>query len=162
MATGLLCFWHWKGGADAVSPLAAGGDGRANAGFGAAACGGRGQGRVFTMLAVVVYVFGIDFGGERGSDWLVWLASFTILASSFVAISKDDLKARLAYSTISQLSYIVLGAAIATSIAAQGAAIHIVMHAAGKITLFFCAGAIYVGAHLTKISELDGQDARCR
>jgi multicomponent Na+:H+ antiporter subunit D len=74
-----------------------------------------------------------------------------------VAISKDDLKARLAYSTISQLSYIVLGAAIATSIAAQGAALHIVMHAAGKITLFFCAGAIYVRAHLTKISELDGQ-----
>ena len=113
---------------------------------------------VFTMLTVVVYVFGIDFLADNaGSDWLVWLASFTILASSFVAISKDDLKARLAYSTISQLSYIVLGAAIATSIAAQGAALHIVMHAAGKITLFFCAGAIYVRAHLTKISELDGQ-----
>ena len=74
-----------------------------------------------------------------------------------MAVTKDDLKARLAYSTISQLSYIVLGAAIATSIAAQGAALHIVMHAAGKITLFFCAGAIYVRAHLTKISELDGQ-----
>ncbi|MEK9611945.1 MAG: proton-conducting transporter membrane subunit [Alphaproteobacteria bacterium] len=113
---------------------------------------------VFTMLTVVVYVFGIDFLADSGgSDWLVWLASFTILASSFVAVTKDDLKARLAYSTISQLSYIVLGAAIATSIAAQGAALHIVMHAAGKITLFFCAGAIYVRAHLTKISELDGQ-----
>jgi len=74
-----------------------------------------------------------------------------------VAITKDDIKARLAYSTISQLSYIVLGAAIASSIAVQGAALHIVMHAAGKITLFFCAGAIYVQAHLTKISELDGQ-----
>jgi multicomponent Na+:H+ antiporter subunit D len=113
---------------------------------------------VFTMLTVVVYVFGIDFlAGAGASDWLVWLTSFTILASSFVALTKDDLKARLAYSTISQLSYIVLGAAIATSIAAQGAALHIVMHAAGKITLFFCAGAIYVQAHLTKISELDGQ-----
>ena len=74
-----------------------------------------------------------------------------------VAISKDDIKARLAYSTISQLSYIVLGAAIATSVAVQGAALHIVMHAAGKITLFFCAGAIYVQTHLTKISDLDGQ-----
>jgi multicomponent Na+:H+ antiporter subunit D len=113
---------------------------------------------VFTMLTVVVYIFGIDFLADSGgSDWLVWLASFTILASSFVAVTKDDLKARLAYSTISQLSYIVLGAAIATSIATQGAALHIVMHAAGKITLFFCAGAIYVRAHLTKISELDGQ-----
>jgi len=113
---------------------------------------------VFTMLTVAVYVFGIDFlVATKASDWLVWLASFTILASSFVAISKDDLKARLAYSTISQLSYIVLGAAIATSLVVQGAALHIVMHAAGKITLFFCAGAIYVRAHLTKISELDGQ-----
>ena len=112
---------------------------------------------VFTMLSVCVYIFGIDFLAETGaSQWLVWLASFTILAASFVAITKDDLKARLAYSTISQLSYIVLGAAIASQIAAQGAALHIVMHAAGKITLFFCAGAIYVRAHLTKISELDG------
>jgi multicomponent Na+:H+ antiporter subunit D len=113
---------------------------------------------VFTILTVVVYVFGIDFLAETGAaDWLVWLSAFTILASSMVAITKDDIKARLAYSTISQLSYIVLGAAIASSIAVQGATLHIVMHAAGKITLFFCAGAIYVQAHLTKISELDGQ-----
>ena len=113
---------------------------------------------VFTILTVVVYVFGIDFLAETGAaDWLVWLAAFTILASSMVAITKDDIKARLAYSTISQLSYIILGAAIASSLAVQGAALHIVMHAAGKITLFFCAGAIYVQAHLTKISELDGQ-----
>ena len=113
---------------------------------------------VFTILTVVVYVFGIDFLSASGATtWLVWLASFTILSSSFVAITKDDIKARLAYSTISQLSYIVLGAAIASSVAVQGAALHIVMHAAGKITLFFCAGAIYVQAHLTKISELDGQ-----
>ena len=113
---------------------------------------------VFTILTTVVYVFGIDFLSESGATtWLVWLASFTILSSSFVAITKDDIKARLAYSTISQLSYIVLGAAIASSVAVQGAALHIVMHAAGKITLFFCAGAIYVQAHLTKISELDGQ-----
>ena len=113
---------------------------------------------VFTILTVVVYIIGIDFLATSGAgEWLVWLSAFTILASSIVAISKDDIKARLAYSTISQLSYIVLGAAIASSIAIQGAALHIVMHAAGKITLFFCAGAIYVQAHLTKISELDGQ-----
>ena len=113
---------------------------------------------VFTLLMVAVYVFGLDFLAETGASvWLVWLTCFTILASSFVAITKDDLKARLAYSTISQLSYIVLGAAIATQMAATGAALHIVMHAAGKITLFFVAGAIYVQAHITKISELDGQ-----
>ena len=113
---------------------------------------------VFTILTVVVYVFGIDFLAKTGaSQWLIWLTAFTILASSVVAISKDDIKARLAYSTISQLSYIVLGAALASQMAVQGAALHIVMHAAGKITLFFCAGAIYVQAHLTKISDLDGQ-----
>ncbi len=113
---------------------------------------------VFTILTVVVYVFGIDFLAKTGaSQWLIWLTAFTILSSSVVAISKDDIKARLAYSTISQLSYIVLGAALASSMAVQGAAMHIVMHAAGKITLFFCAGAIYVQAHLTKVSDLDGQ-----
>ena len=113
---------------------------------------------VFTILTVVVYVFGIDFLAKTGaSQWLIWLTAFTILASSVVAISKDDIKARLAYSTISQLSYVVLGAALASQMAIQGAALHIVMHAAGKITLFFCAGAIYVQAHLTKVSDLDGQ-----
>ncbi len=113
---------------------------------------------VFTILTVVIYVFGIDFLAKTGgSQWLIWLTAFTILTSSVVAISKDDIKARLAYSTISQLSYIVLGAALASSMAVQGAALHIVMHAAGKITLFFCAGAIYVQAHLTKVSDLDGQ-----
>jgi multicomponent Na+:H+ antiporter subunit D len=113
---------------------------------------------VFTLLMIVVYIFGIDFLTDTGAaTWLVWLTCFTILASSCVAITKDDLKARLAYSTISQLSYVVLGAAIATQMATTGAALHIVMHAAGKITLFFVAGAIYVQAHITKISELDGQ-----
>ena len=113
---------------------------------------------VFTLLMVAVYIFGIDYLADTGASvWLVWATCFTILASSCVAITKDDLKARLAYSTISQLSYVVLGAALATKIAAEGAALHIVMHAVGKITLFFVAGAIYVQAHITKISQLDGQ-----
>lgn len=112
---------------------------------------------VFTVLKVAVYVFGIDFLRETGSsDWLVWVASFSILAASIVAMSKTNLKARLAYSTISQLGYIVLGAALATSLAASGAALHIAAHAAGKITLFFCAGAIYVAHHLTDIKEMNG------
>lgn len=116
---------------------------------------------VFTMLMVVVYIFGIDFlSATKASLWLVWLAAFTILASSVVAISKDDLKARLAYSTISQLSYIVLAAALATSMAVEAGLLHIVMHATAKITLFFCAGAIYVGAHLNKVSQLDGLGPR--
>ena len=112
---------------------------------------------VFSMLVVITYVFGIDFLTEtNASVWLIWASSITLLLSSCIAISKDDLKARLAYSTISQLSYIVLGGAIATNIAVQGAAMHIVMHAVGKITLFFAAGAIYVATHLSKISDLNG------
>ena len=112
---------------------------------------------VFTILMVVVYIFGIEFISQtEASHWLAWLAAFTILASSVVAITKDDLKARLAYSTVSQLSYIVLGAALASAAAIEGAALHIVMHASAKITLFFCAGAIYVNAHIKNISELDG------
>ena len=112
---------------------------------------------VFTMLLILTNVFGIDFLSKTGaSNWLVWLASFTLLTTSIIAIYKDDIKARLAYSTISQLSYITLGGALASSIATQGATLHIITHAAGKITLFFVAGAIYVGAKMSKISELNG------
>jgi multicomponent Na+:H+ antiporter subunit D len=112
---------------------------------------------VFTILKVIVYIFGIDFlSGTGANEWLMAVAGFTILFSSTVALFKDNLKARLAYSTISQLSYIVLGAAFATQTAVIGAGMHIVMHAMGKITLFFCAGAIYVGAHKKYISQMDG------
>ena len=112
---------------------------------------------VFSFLMVVVYIIGPDYLLQsKASNWLVWLSSFTILTASIIAISKDDLKARLAYSTISQLSYIILGAALATTFALKGASFHIITHALGKITLFFCAGAIYVTAHVKKISELGG------
>ena len=107
------------------------------------------------MLLVLTNVFGIEFLSKTGASlWLIGLASFTLLTTSIIAIYKDDIKARLAYSTISQLSYITLGGALASSIATQGAALHIVTHAAGKITLFFVAGAIYVGAKLSKISQI--------
>ena len=116
---------------------------------------------VFTILKVVVYVFGIDLlAVTDASRWLTWVAAFTIIAASCVALGKDNLKARLAYSTISQLSYIVLGAALATTAGVMGGGMHIVMHAVGKITLFFCAGAIMVGAHKTEISEMDGLGRR--
>ncbi|HSN54598.1 MAG TPA: proton-conducting transporter membrane subunit [Candidatus Sulfomarinibacteraceae bacterium] len=116
---------------------------------------------VFTVLKVVVYIFGIDLlAATDASRWLTWVAAFTIIAASTVALTKDNLKARLAYSTVSQLSYIVLGAALATSAGVLGGGVHIVMHAFGKITLFFCAGAILVGAHKTEVSELDGLGRR--
>jgi multicomponent Na+:H+ antiporter subunit D len=116
---------------------------------------------VFTVMKVLVYVFGPDLLLSSGaSRWLTWVAAFTIIAASCVAILKDNLKARLAYSTVSQLGYIVLGAALATSAGVLGGSMHIAMHAFGKITLFFCAGAIMVGAHKTEVSELDGLGRR--
>ena len=112
---------------------------------------------VFTVLKVIVYIFGIDFLSATGaSTWLIWVASFTLLVSSLIALSKDNLKARLAYSTVSQLSYIVLAAALATKLSILGAGLHIATHALGKITLFMCAGAIYVASRKTEISDMDG------
>jgi multicomponent Na+:H+ antiporter subunit D len=112
---------------------------------------------VFTVMKVVVYIFGIDFLSTTGaSEWLIWVAATTLLLASVVALTKDNLKARLAYSTVSQLAYVVLGAALATSMGVIGGSMQIVMHAMGKITLFFCAGAIYTATHKTEISQLDG------
>ena len=109
------------------------------------------------MLKVIVYVFGIDFLQETGASlWLMYVAGGTIILASLVALTKDNLKARLAYSTVSQLSYIVLGAGLATAYGIIGGAMHMVTHAVGKITLFFCAGAIYTAAHKTLVSELAG------
>ena len=112
---------------------------------------------VFTVMKVIVYVFGIDFLTETGTSiWLMYVAGATIMIASLVAMTKDNLKARLAYSTISQLSYIVLGAALANSWGVIGGSMHIAMHAFGKITLFFCAGAILVTTHKTEISDMVG------
>ncbi len=112
---------------------------------------------VFSVVKVSVYIFGLDTLQSTGaSTWLAYVAAATILLASLVAMTKDNLKARLAYSTISQLSYIVLGAMLASNIGALGSTLHIVMHAFGKITLFFCAGAIIVFAHKTEISEMHG------
>ncbi len=112
---------------------------------------------VFTVLKVTIYIFGTEFLAETGvTDWLIWFAGATILLSSLVAMTKDNLKARLAYSTVSQLSYIVLGAMLLNTAGLVGGTLHIVMHAFAKITLFFGAGAILVAAHKTKVSELDG------
>lgn len=112
---------------------------------------------VFTVLKVTIYIFGTDFITNSGAnDWLTWFAGGTILLASLIAMAQDNLKLRLAYSTISQLSYIVLGALLATRTSVLGSALHISMHAFAKITLFFAAGAILVAANKSKVSELDG------
>lgn len=112
---------------------------------------------VFTVVKVVVYIFGIETLQQIGTTgWLVGAASFTIIVASLVALRQDNLKRRLAFSTVSQLSYIVLATAILAPISIVGAIVHIAGHAVAKITLFFAAGSIYTAAHKTEISQLDG------
>jgi len=112
---------------------------------------------VFTVVKVVVYVFGVnEIAGLASVQWLPLVAGFTIIAASIVALRSDNLKRRLAYSTVSQLSYVILAVALLTPLSVIGAALHIAAHALGKITLFFAAGAIYTAAHKTEVSELDG------
>ena len=112
---------------------------------------------VFAIVKIVVYIFGFDTLVATGaSEWLVYVASASLLLASFIALSRDNLKARLAYSTVSQLSYVVLGAALANTMGIVGGGLQIAMHAAGKITLFFCAGAIYTAHHHTEVSQLTG------
>ena len=112
---------------------------------------------VFIVVKVIVYVFGIDFlNGLPNTGWLLYISGATILIASVIALRADNLKRRLAYSTVSQLSYVIMAAAILAPISAVGAAMHIAAHAFGKITLFFAAGSIYTAAHKTEVSQLDG------
>ena len=112
---------------------------------------------VFSILMVICYIFGPEFMNSSGSGkFLIWASTITLFLSSVIAIRKNDIKARLAYSTVSQLSYIILGGAIATNYSLIASVSNIMMHGVGKITLFFCAGAIYVSTKITKITDLNG------
>lgn len=112
---------------------------------------------VFAITKIIVYVFGVEFlFASPSSAWLLYLAAFTIIVASLVALRQTNIKRLLAYSTIAQLSYVVMAAAILKPLAEVGAAIHIVAHAFGKITLFFAAGAIYVASRKTEIYQLRG------
>lgn len=112
---------------------------------------------VFTITKVIVYIFGSEYVfSQPGTNWLIPLTCFTIVAASLVALKQNNLKRMLAYSTIAQLSYVILGAALLTPLGQVGTGLHMLAHAFGKITLFFAAGAIYVAAHKTEISQLNG------
>jgi multicomponent Na+:H+ antiporter subunit D len=112
---------------------------------------------VFTVTKIIVYIFGVDFlFANPSSGWLVYAAAFTIIAASLVALRQQNLKRLLAYSTVAQLSYVVMAAAVLKPLAEIGAAIHMVAHAFGKITLFFAAGAIYTAAKKTELHQLRG------
>ncbi len=111
----------------------------------------------FGYIRVIHYVFGVNLLRDLGADVvLATLAGATILLASLRALGETNLKRRLAYSTVSQLSYIVLGAAIGSPAAVAGAMLHIVAHGLMKITLFFCAGAIAIKTHTLDITEMAG------
>jgi multicomponent Na+:H+ antiporter subunit D len=112
---------------------------------------------VFTAVRVILYVFGVDLMQESGI-WLymAYFVSITIILASVYALMQDNLKKRLAYSTVSQLSYIVLGAVLITPHGITGGMLHIPYHAFMKITLFMCAGALIVTAKKENISDMNG------
>lgn len=112
---------------------------------------------VFSTVRVMLYVFGVDRMDRLNLGLpTAYFVSITILAASVIALSKDNLKLRLAYSTVSQLSYVILGVALLKPQGIEGGLVHIANHAFAKITLFFCAGAIYVATHKKNISEMGG------
>jgi len=112
---------------------------------------------VFCIIRVFTGVFGLEFLKTMDIAIVVaWIAAFTIIMSSLIALTQDNLKRRLAFSTIGQLAYIILGVALLNDHAVQGSMLHIAMHAAGKITLFMCAGAIFVATGKKYVSEMVG------
>ena len=112
---------------------------------------------VFGCLRIILYVFGPEVLRDLNL-WLIvaYFASFTVIVSGMYALAQDNLKRRLAFSTINNLAIIVMGAALLTPSAITGSIFHIGSHGFMKITLFFVAGAIYVKTHKENISELDG------
>jgi multicomponent Na+:H+ antiporter subunit D len=112
---------------------------------------------VFGVIRIVGFVFGPETMQAFGLNLILAIfAGATIVLASLIALRQENLKALLAYSTVGHLSYIVLGMALVSPDGFLGGILHLANHATMKITLFFCAGAIYVNLHKTKISELDG------
>lgn len=112
---------------------------------------------VFSIVKIVTYIFSPALLADLIEiNVLLYLAGFTIIVASIIALQADNLKRRLAYSTISQLSYVILATALLAPISIMGAALHILAHAFGKITLFFAAGSIYTATKKTAVSQLNG------
>ncbi|MEL0326547.1 MAG: proton-conducting transporter membrane subunit [Burkholderiaceae bacterium] len=112
---------------------------------------------VFGIIKIIVYIFGIDYlQGISAISILTVLAGFTIIFASYKAMKSTNLKQRLAFSTVSQLSYITMAASLATPLAVAAAIFHLLSHAFGKITLFFAAGSIYTSLHKSDIKEMRG------
>ncbi len=115
----------------------------------------------FGMVRVVYDVYGVEYADALGLlAPLGALAAFTILYGSVKALSQDHLKKRLAYSTISQVSYIALGTAVLGPLATVGGVVHLVHQGVMKITLFFAAGNYAETLGIHRVSEMDGVGRR--
>jgi multicomponent Na+:H+ antiporter subunit D len=115
----------------------------------------------FGIARVVYDVYGVEFAAELGLLFpLAIIAAFTIIYGSVRALYQDELKKRLAYSTISQVSYIALGVATVGPIATIGGIVHLVHQGVMKITLFFCAGNLAETLGIHHISEMHGVGRR--
>jgi multicomponent Na+:H+ antiporter subunit D len=116
---------------------------------------------VFVILKASAYIFGPELiAAMPASQWLLWLAAATMVIAALVAMSQNNLKARLAWSTIGQLAFITSAALLPISGSILAGGLHMVAHAVGKITLFMCAGAIYVATGAGRVSELGGLGRR--
>ena len=112
---------------------------------------------VFGIVRVVCYIYGVDLMHGLGLGFaLVSIAIFTMIVANLFALAQDNLKRRLAYSTINQLSLIIFGVALLSHGGIEGAMMHIPFHGFMKITLFMCAGAIMVASGKRNISEMAG------
>ena len=111
----------------------------------------------FSVVKIILYIFGPEvLTDSLAADLIMYLAGMSIVLASTIALFQDNLKRRLAYSTISQLSYVTIAAILVAPFSIMAAALHIAAHAFGKITLFFAAGSIYTATHKTEISQLKG------
>jgi len=112
---------------------------------------------VFSIVRVITGIFGYDLMNALSFNQTVcYIAAFTVITASLIALYQDNLKRLLAFSTIGQLAYIIMGVGLGSALGFTGGILHIVMHAFGKITLFFCAGAIYVATKKKYISQMNG------
>ena len=112
---------------------------------------------VFGLVRVIDDVYGIDVAHQLGVlTPILVLACFTILYGSYLALRAEDLKERLAYSTVSQVSYVAVGITLFTVVGTTGGVVHLVHQGLMKITLFFCAGLFTEALGVTKISQMSG------
>lgn len=112
---------------------------------------------VFAIIRLTYYSFGANFlAGTWAQDVILIITAITIVFGSMVALRTPHIKRRFAYSTVSNLSYILFGVALMTPAGLVAALLHMIYHAVLKITLFFTAGTILYKTHREYLYEIEG------